>query len=113
MTAFQAAVEALSAEIAAGSRSVTGRTVRAHPEVLTERARLLGLAEPGRVSANGSCRMVRAADGWLAVNLPRESDLEAVPAWLGDEVRGDPWAAIEKTARTRSAEGMVEDAETH
>ncbi|MFL5296398.1 MAG: CoA transferase [Phenylobacterium sp.] len=111
MSPLAAAVEALSAEIAAGSRAVTGQAVRAHPEVLTERARLLGLAEPGRRSANGSCRMVRAADSWLAVNLPRESDLDAVPAWLGAEVDDDPWETIEDAARTQSAERLVEDAQ--
>jgi hypothetical protein len=108
---LDAAVQALSAEIAAGSQAVAGRTVRAPREVLTERARLLGLSEPRARSANGSCRMVRALDGWLAVNLPRESDLEAVPAWIGCELDADLWAAIRGGARTEAAERLVEDAQ--
>ncbi|WP_154675661.1 CoA transferase [Parafrankia elaeagni] len=53
------------------------------PELLAGRAALLGLRRGGTVSANGSCRLLRAADGWVAVNLPRPDDLDAVPALLG------------------------------
>jgi len=63
------------------------------------------------ISANGSCRMVRARDGWLAVNLPRESDLDAVPAWVGRDLDAEPWSAIAAAAADRDAEGMVEDAQ--
>lgn len=38
---------------------------------------------PGAASANGSCRLLAAADGWVAVNLPRPDDLDLLPAWLG------------------------------
>jgi hypothetical protein len=49
---------------------------------VTNRQGRLALAEPGRVSPNGACRLVRAADGWIAVNLAREEDRELIPAWL-------------------------------
>ncbi|OAA23972.1 CoA-transferase family III [Frankia sp. EI5c] len=52
-------------------------------ELLGGRAALLGLRRGGTVSANGSCRLLRTADGWVAVNLPREDDVDAVPALLG------------------------------
>src|SRR5205085_3105186 len=50
--------------------------------LLGERAAVLGLTRGGTTSAGGHCRLVRARDGWVAVNLPRADDLAAVPAWL-------------------------------
>ncbi|WP_093631083.1 CoA transferase [Streptomyces sp. 3213.3] len=52
------------------------------PSALFLRARLAALEHPGRTSANGSCHLLRAADGWTAVNLARPDDLAAVPALL-------------------------------
>ena len=52
------------------------------PSALFLRARLAALEHPGRISANGSCHLLRAADGWTAVNLARPDDLAAVPALL-------------------------------
>jgi crotonobetainyl-CoA:carnitine CoA-transferase CaiB-like acyl-CoA transferase len=49
--------------------------------LLLERGLAVGAAN-GR-SANGFCRLLRTADGWVAVNLPRPDDLELLPAWLG------------------------------
>src|SRR5690349_3448808 len=48
--------------------------------LVTERAAILDLRRRGVVSAGGSCRLVRARDAWLAVNLPRPDDLATVPA---------------------------------
>jgi hypothetical protein len=104
-------VEAFSADLAAASEAATGRRIAVRADVLSERARLLGLGKPGEVSANGSCRMIRARNGWLAVNLPRESDLEAVPAWTGCDLGAEPWAAIAAAAREAGAEALVEDAQ--
>lgn len=74
---------------------------------LTDRSGDLDLGAPGLVSPNGSCRLVRAADGWLAVNLPRPDDLDLVPAWLDggsaealDEMAARrPWRALVAGAR--------------
>ncbi|XUL93427.1 CoA transferase [Streptomyces galilaeus] len=52
------------------------------PSALFLRAQLAGLERPGRTSANGSCHLLRAVDGWTAVNLARPDDLAAVPALL-------------------------------
>jgi CoA-transferase family III len=41
-----------------------------------------------------TCHLVQAADGWLAVNLARDEDREAVPAWLGRELAGGDWVEI-------------------
>ena len=40
------------------------------------------------MSANGSARLLPTADGWVAVNLPRPSDLTLVPAVIEHEVPG-------------------------
>ncbi|WP_112108864.1 CoA transferase [Parafrankia sp. Ea1.12] len=53
------------------------------PELLAGRAALLGLRRGGTISANGGCRLLRAADGWVAVNLARRDDVEMLPALLG------------------------------
>ena len=64
------------------------------PDWLLARDAPGGLAVPGLVSANGQCRLLRAVDGWLALNLARADDWATIPALT----RGDDWAAVEATA---------------
>jgi hypothetical protein len=52
------------------------------PALATERAAIRGLTRGGRTSCGGAARIIRAADGWLAVNLPRTTDVDLLPAWL-------------------------------
>jgi len=73
---------------------------------LTDRSNDLALAAPGLVSPNGSCRLVAAADGWLAVNLPRPDDLDLVPAWLD----GAPVEALDQAVAARPWRGLVASA---
>ena len=54
---------------------------------LTERAKLLELPAPGKVSANGSCHLLPTRDGWLALNLARDEDWSLMPAWLEHQGR--------------------------
>jgi crotonobetainyl-CoA:carnitine CoA-transferase CaiB-like acyl-CoA transferase len=75
--------------------------------LLTERAAIFGLGRRGLVSAGGSCRLIRARDGWLAVNLPRPDDLATVPAWLERPTASDPWDTIADVAATRAAAPLV------
>jgi hypothetical protein len=71
-------------------------------ELINVRARLLGLTSRGRTSAGGSCRLLPTADGWVAVSLPRTTDLEAVPAIVEDvDAAEDPWGAMERFASGR------------
>lgn len=60
-----------------------------------------GLGEPGRISANGSCRLLAARDGWVALNLARPDDLDLIPALTRH--RGEPWQAATAAAREASA----------
>jgi hypothetical protein len=50
--------------------------------VLSQRATLLGLRRDAPRSARGAFEVLRAADGWLGVNLPRPSDRELLEPWL-------------------------------
>ncbi|MGZ6017196.1 MAG: CoA transferase [Phenylobacterium sp.] len=110
MSALSAAVRRFGENIADGTAAI-GSCVEIGDEVLDARAAWMTLAPPGARSPNGSCRMVRAADGWIAVNLPREDDLASVPAWIGCDLDADPWTAIAGVARTRSVTQQVEDAQ--
>ena len=80
------------------------------PDLVAGRAAMLGLRRQGRVSANGSCRLVRTLDGWAAVNLARPDDQAAVGALTGREVIGDPWPHIEEVAAESEAADLVADA---
>jgi crotonobetainyl-CoA:carnitine CoA-transferase CaiB-like acyl-CoA transferase len=79
--------------------------------LLGERAALAGLHRRGRGSAGGSARLVRAADGWCAVQLPRADDRDLVPAWFERDLptgRAEVWGALEEAARTRPRDDVVD-----
>ena len=78
---------------------------------LAGRAAILGLSRQGRVSANGSCRLIRAADGDVALNLPRPDDLSLIPALTADpEAEEAPWEAASAMAAGVRAADFVERA---
>ena len=67
--------------------------------LLGERAALSNLTRHGTISCGGSTRLVRTADGWLAVSLARPDDIAALGAWLcADVPPDDPWPAVERIA---------------
>jgi hypothetical protein len=87
--------------------------------LLGERAAIGGLTRRGQTSCGGATRLVRAADGWLAVALPRPEDRELLPAWLGiDAEDGEdtgadaeaPWAAVEAALGAQRAQEASERA---
>jgi crotonobetainyl-CoA:carnitine CoA-transferase CaiB-like acyl-CoA transferase len=71
--------------------------------LLGERAALLGLRRRGRVSAGGSARTLPAAEGWLAVNLPRTDDRALLPAWLECAPGDLGWSEIAQRLLERPA----------
>jgi crotonobetainyl-CoA:carnitine CoA-transferase CaiB-like acyl-CoA transferase len=95
-----------SAQLAAALADATSRVgERVEVDVaatLFGRAALLGGQRGGATSVGGSCQLLRAADGWVAVNLPRAADVEVLPALVGRPVV-DPWAALAEHARVRTA----------
>jgi hypothetical protein len=111
-------LSALAGELAAVT-GATGVEVRADPgELVAGRAALAGFRRRGRVSAGGSARLLRAADGWCAVNLGREDDVAAVPAMIGalglDGRRANAgagadggWEALEAAALETPAEALA------
>lgn len=81
------------------------------PALLGERAARLGLARAGTRSPGGSCRLLRACDGWLAVSLSRPDDVELLPAWLEqDGEPGDGWAFTAGLVADRTVATLVERA---
>jgi crotonobetainyl-CoA:carnitine CoA-transferase CaiB-like acyl-CoA transferase len=80
--------------------------------LLAERAALLGLARHGRTSPGGACRLLRAADGWAALNLAREDDRRALPAWLEVEAGAvsDPWHLAARELARRPLAWLAERA---
>ena len=78
--------------------------------LLAERADDAGFVRSGSTTCGGAGRLLRAADGWVAVNLARDDDLASVPAWLEVDDGGEPWRAVEATVPTRTAAELVERA---
>ena len=77
------AVVAMGEEMAAITEEL-GQTVEVDVlALLAERAALAGVTRQGRRSCGGATELWRAADGWVAVSLPRPEDVELLPAWLG------------------------------
>jgi hypothetical protein len=68
------------------------------------------LSSPGRWSPNRHCRLVRAADGWLAVNLARADDVRSVPAWTGCALGAEPWTAVRDFCADRPTSALLESA---
>ena len=63
--------------------------------VLGARAKELGIAPVGQQSANASCRLLRCVDGWLALNLARDSDWQLLCAWLQYDSPLGHWGALQ------------------
>lgn len=78
------------------------------PEALLRRDADLG--EPGVLSPNRQCRLVEAADGWLAINLARTDDRDLLPAWLGREAGETGWEAIAQPVRRMPVAALLERA---
>ncbi|NPU95082.1 MAG: CoA transferase [Gammaproteobacteria bacterium] len=83
--------------------------------LLYERAFMLGLVPTPTFSPNGSCHLLPCRDALLAVNLPRSSDWELLPAWLGpwrDNLTIAPgdWPALEHQCRELAAGDLLQQA---
>ena len=86
------------------ARRSDGRVVVDGLALLGERAALGNLTRQGAISCGGSTRLVRTADGWLAVSLARPDDIDALGAWLCEDVSpDDPWPTVERIAAASDA----------
>ena len=75
--------------------------------LLGQRAALMGLTRNGRIAPGGSCRLLPAADGWLALNMARDDDWALLPAWLETEPLHE-WSDIETAVLQRPLAECVE-----
>ncbi len=78
--------------------------------LLAHRAAFTGFSRGGPRSAGGFAQMMRAGDGWVVLNLPRRSDVEALPALVGAPVDGLDWPAIAECLLALSCDEIVEAA---
>lgn len=96
-----------AAAVAEQFRSRTGVRVDVG-EVLTGRARLLGTAPAGRVSAGGASHLLRTSNGWCAITLSRDDDVAAVPALVEiDQAPTDPWPMLREWASANTSADVV------
>ncbi|MDZ4374201.1 MAG: CoA transferase [Phenylobacterium sp.] len=115
MSPIQPALDRLCADIE-GLTEAMGRGVRPKDLGVLDRAGHLTLGEPGRpISPNGACRMLRAADGWVALNLAREDDRALVPAWVCADApdvssEAEAWALAERGAAGLPCVALIEQA---
>jgi hypothetical protein len=75
--------------------------------ILNSRSEELGLEPKGQVSANASCRLMACEDGWLAVNLARQSDLELMSPWLATELEHPNWQSIQTVLAKRGGQELL------
>jgi hypothetical protein len=75
--------------------------------LLGERAAAGGLRRRAPSSPGGACRVLPAADGWVAVTLARADDVEALPALTGRSQGPDPWRQLAAWWRRQPVEESV------
>lgn len=75
--------------------------------LLAERAAFTGHQRQGAISTGGSCRLLTTADGVIALNLAREDDWAALPAWLESDLAAD-WDSVAAHVRRRTARELIE-----
>ncbi len=77
-------------------------------KMLSERAALMGLSRQGPVSANGSCHIIRAHDGWLALNLVRDDDWSLLQAWLQRDEAIENWRQLEERTEQQVCHPLID-----
>lgn len=77
-------------------------------DVLLERASLMSLQAQAQTSANGSCHLLACRDGWLAINLSRDSDWQLLPALLEQDEPVTTIDNVKNRLHTKSVHVLVE-----
>jgi hypothetical protein len=78
--------------------------------LLGERAAIFGWTRNGTTSPGGSCKLLQARDGWIAINLARPDDVALLPAWIGEGDVSDPWRFLADRVADRTVQALVERA---
>lgn len=76
--------------------------------LLSERAAHSGGRRRGATSVGGSCRLLRARGGWIALNLARPDDWTLLPAWLERTGAVADWDTAARAVASRSVHALVE-----
>jgi hypothetical protein len=106
--AVLAGARRVASDITGAAAALGGGVTVDADAIVTGRAGLLGIAPAGRVSAGGATRLLATRDGWCALTLSRDDDLEAVPALLElSDQPVDPWATLAAAASDRAAAEFV------
>jgi hypothetical protein len=104
VTSLAAAIDALWRRLDAAAEAL-GAGCRWPRDMLLERDR--PLAPVGeRTSPNGYCHLLPAADGWFALNLAREDDRAAVPAWLEAKLADTRLPALQALTHDRTIDSL-------
>ena len=89
------------------------RSVRSRRAVRASRVVAVPAGGPGQLW--GATRLLRAADGWIAVTLARPDDRRSLPAWLGVDpesafvvTNADPWVEVARRVGERRSAELVE-----
>jgi len=77
------------------------------PTLVTGRAGLRNFSRQGRVSPNGSARLLAARDGWFVLNLPRPEDVAALGAVFETAIGSDYWEHIAALCADRTVGDLV------
>ncbi len=93
----------LATPLLRADRVAVAPTVR----VLGERAACAGLGRRGSCSCGGASRLLPATDGWLALTLARDEDLDLVPALVEGDVVGEAWETVARWAAGRPVADCV------
>lgn len=72
--------------------------------LVTERAEIWSYSRNGRISCGGATRLLRTADGWMALSLARPDDEDLVPAWIDSTA---DWESIEARVASAASEDLV------
>ncbi len=105
-----AAARAAAAEFTTWSARWGERVEVDGPALLGERAAIAGLTRQGSVSVGGAARFVRAADGFVVLNLPRPDDVAALPALIESAIEPDDWTAIAGRLEVMASSEIIERA---
>jgi CoA-transferase family III len=105
---------ALADVIADEARAVTKLAKALGTDIAIDPVQLLrrdiALQPPTHWSPNRHCQLIETSDGWIAVNLAREDDRDAVPAWLECDAKAEPWDTVVDMAKQRTAADLIERA---
>ena len=105
--------EDAAATIASASARLGSRVDVDGPALLAERAAIVRLRRRGSTSCGGAARLLATQDGWIALSLARDDDIESVPAWLETPMPVTleaTWQVIADAVRGRPATALVERA---